>query len=152
MGSGGGGTIHRLDDKCINNLLLLHFCSSDISTWEFENFLLFVLHGIEVSVSADSSVERSLKVTEAVITGCLQPAETLPGTTTSRRQLWLQPLAKRNKNSSSSSACNNLSVLFTASFVVRVSFRLILVTIPPLSTWRDISNNFSVFQTSWFAA
>lgn len=30
--------------------------------------------GNKVPVSGDSSMERSLKVTEAIITGCLQPA------------------------------------------------------------------------------
>lgn len=49
----------------------------------------------KVSLSGDSSMERRLKVTEAIITGCLQPAETLPGTTTSRQQLWLETRAKR---------------------------------------------------------
>lgn len=34
-------------------------------------------------------MEQSLKVTDSIITGCLQHAEALPGTTTSRQQLWL---------------------------------------------------------------
>lgn len=45
--------------------------------------------GNSVAVSGDSSMEQSLKVTDSIITGCLQRAEALPGTTTSRQQLWL---------------------------------------------------------------
>ena len=40
-----------------------------------------------MTVSGDRSMESSLTVTEAIITGCLLPVETLPGATTSRQQL-----------------------------------------------------------------
>lgn len=47
--------------------------------------MLNVAFGNKVTVSGDSSMEHSLKVTEAIITGCLQPTETMPGMTTSRQ-------------------------------------------------------------------
>lgn len=43
----------------------------------------------------DITMEHSLKVTEAIITGCLQPEETPPGMTTSRHRAWLETRAKR---------------------------------------------------------
>lgn len=130
----------------VTSVLITHFCRISALLTSARGHLrtcfalLFVLRGIcELSTALWS---RSLKVTEAVITGCLQPAETLPGTTTGRRQLWLKPPAKRNRNSSSRSTCYNLAVLFTVGLVVRFSFGLILFTIHPLSTWRNLFKQF----------
>ncbi len=67
-------------------------CLACVLKWHFQQALLMlnVAQVSKLAVSGDSSMQRSLKVTEAVITGCLQPAETLPGTTTSRQRLWLE--------------------------------------------------------------